>query len=431
MSGISRRTVLAAGLAAGIPGIVPAAAKLPPGVPPALGKDMYDAALRLARQHIRGGDNEPFFKQPFLDAAFSANIFLWDSCFMCSYAKYHQDQLPAAAALDNFYALQEDDGYICREYTREGVPYWSKDHPVSINPPLLAFAELELYSVSKDSERLKRVYPHLQAFFRFIEQRYRCADGLFFSDALGSGMDNIPRYPFGWKDDGGGVSARSDMRGHFGWLSLSSQWNRQGRSVDLSAQMALCALNLATIANIVGADGDVAAYRSFHHEMAQAINRLCWNEADGFYYDLGYGRQIPRRHIGMYWTLLADVVPPQRRKRFLVHLTDPRQFWRKIAVASYPADQQGYDPKGGYWLGGVWAPTTYMVIRGLAHCGEHALAARLARDYYRGVAAVFRQTGTFWENYAPDAYHQGEPARPDFCGWSAIAPITLYREYDV
>ena len=59
------------------------------------------------------------------------------------------------------------------------------------------------------------------------------------------------------------------------------------------------------------------------------------------------------------------------------------------------------------------------------------LAARLARDYYRGVAAVFRQTGTFWENYAPDAYHQGEPARPDFCGWSAIAPITLYREYDV
>ena len=89
MSGISRRTVLAAGLAAGIPGIVPAAAKLPQGVPPALGKDMYDAALRLARQHIRGGDNEPFFKQPFLDAAFSSNIFLWDSCFMFSYANYH------------------------------------------------------------------------------------------------------------------------------------------------------------------------------------------------------------------------------------------------------------------------------------------------------------------------------------------------------
>lgn len=424
-TGLSRRSLLLAGLAANLPGVGVA------GVAPPLKQAMYDSALRLARQHIRGGDGEPFFRKPFLDAAFSDNIFLWDSCFMCCYAKYHQDVLPAAAALDNFYALQEADGYICREYTREGQPYWSKDHPVSINPPLLAFAELELYSVSLDRMRLKRVYPQLKAFFAFIEQRYRCADGLFFGDALGSGMDNIPRYPAGWEDDNGGVSSRSDMRGHFGWDNLSSRWNRQGRSVDLSAQMALCAVNLAAIAKLVGADGDIPAFRRFHSDVAQALNRLCWNEAAGFYFDLGYGKQIPRRHIGMYWSLLAGVVPMERRKSFIAHLANPRRFWRTIPVASYAADEEGFDPKGGYWLGGVWAPTSYMVIRGLAQCGERALAGRLAREHYKGVAEVFRRTGTFWENYAPDALSPGAPARPDFCGWSAIAPITLYREYDV
>ncbi len=394
-------------------------------------RTMYEAALAIAKRHIRGGGGDPVFKRPFLDATFSENIFLWDSCLMCSYAKYHQDELPAAAALDNFYALQEDDGYICREYDKTGMPYWPKDHPVSINPPLLAFAELELHSRSEDKARLKHVYPHLQAFFEFIAGRYRCEDGLFFGDALGSGMDNIPRYPAGWQDDGKGVPLPGNPRWQFWSDSLSSRWNRQGRSVDLSAQMALCALNLAAIAKLTGADGDIPAYRAFHRETAHAINRLCWDNETGFYYDLGHGERIRRRHIGMYWTLLADVVPAGRRARFLSHLIDPAQFWRTIPVAAYPADEPGFDPRGDYWLGGVWAPTNYMVIRGLSRCGAHGLAGRLARAYYRGVAEVFRQTGTFWENYAPDTLSPGTPARPDFCGWSAIAPITLYREYDV
>ena len=69
------------------------------------------------------------------------------------------------------------------------------------------------------------------------------------------------------------------------------------------------------------------------------------------------------------------------------------------------------------------------MIRGLQRTGQHALAARLARSYYACVAEVYQRTGTFWENYAPDAARPGQPAKPDFCGWSAIAPITLMREF--
>jgi hypothetical protein len=433
MQPLSKRRMLQTGLAALAaafsPSAVARAAEADWAVPVALQGEMYAAAIAIAKRKIRGGPGDPAYPKPFLDAAFSPNIFLWDTCFIAAYAKYHQDQLPIANALDNFYARQDADGFICREYTREGLPFWPKDHPVSINPPLLAFAELELYGQSKDRDRLARVYPTLKRFFEFLVGAYRGGDGLFFSDGLGSGMDNIPRYPDGWRDDHAGIPIRNLYPKVFTYSGLSAEWNRQGRSVDFSAQMALFADQLATIARLVGAPGEAAAYARAHARIGQAINRRCWNEADGFYYDLGYGAQIRRKHIGMFWVMLAGVVPPDRLARMIAHLTDPAQFWRTIPVASWPADQAGFSPAGGYWKGGVWAPTNYMVIRGLARCGRDDLARRLARQYYWSVAQVYKATGTFWENYAPDAVTRGNIARPDFCGWTGLAPIAIYREF--
>lgn len=392
------------------------------------GDAMYRAALASARRHIRPAGG-PVFHTSFLDAAFSKNIFLWDTCFIACYAKYHQGELPIANALDNFYALQDADGWICREYDEHGRPVWPKAHPVSVNPPLLAFAELELFDQNGDLERLRRVYPALKRNFDYLAGYLRRGDGLCFNDALGSGMDNIPRHPEGWQEDGKGIPLGREVALPFDYHGLDPAWNVQGRAVDTSAQMALCAENLARIARLVGRGDDAAGLLRFHAGTRHALNTLCWNEEDGFYHDLGYGRQIRRKHVGMFWTLLAGLVPPERVAPLLRHLTDPMTFWRTVPVASFPADQPGFDPRGGYWRGGVWAPTNYMVIRGLQRYGQQTLATTLARQYHACVAEVWRRTGTFWENMAPDAVQPGQPAKPDFCGWSAIAPITLAREF--
>lgn len=398
-------------------------------VPARLRREMYAAALAMAKHKVRGGDAKSVFKQRFPDAAFSGNIFLWDTCFIACYARYHLRDLPVANALDNFYRLQDSDGHICREYTAEGQPMWPKAHPVSVNPPLLAFAELELYAQVRDKARLAKVYPMLTRNFEYLVRTYRMDDGLFFNDAFGSGMDNIPRYPEGWQDDGKGIALENLHPELFVYDGLSAAWNRQGRAVDMSAQMALCAEHLARIAEIVGKPADALIHRRIGQQTKDAINRWCWDERDGFYYDLGYGEQIKRMHIGMFWTLMAGVAPPTRAKRLIAHMTDPKKFWRECPVASYPADQSGYRTDGGYWLGGVWAPTNYMLVRALQRYGETALASRLARQYYWCVAQVYLKTGTFWENYAPDGVRQGNQARSDFCGWTAIAPIALYHEF--
>ena len=411
-----------------------------------LSRRMYDKALEITKAKVRGGDSEPFFKEPFVDAAFSDNIFLWDSCFIVCFAKYHLDELPVYQALDNFYERMEDDGYICREYRKNGEPLWSKEHPVSINPPLLAFAETEIYAVKKDTERLKKVYPVLKKNFEFHVRNYQGEDKLFWADTLGMGMDNIPRYPRGWTTDEGNGMTHHELGDKLGKMggstaeerlntfireyvnTLQGIWNEEGRLVDFTAQMAMFAIQLKFIAEEIGAQDDVPAYGSFHAEVKEAINTLCWSEEDAFYYDLGYGEQIKRKHIGMYWTLLGKLVPDNRLEGFLAHLTNPDEFYRKIPLSALSADDPDYKGWGDYWLGGVWAPTSYMVLKGLTAYGQDDLALDLATKTYAAVAEVFEATDTFWENYAPDLISYGMPAKLDFCGWTGLVPIAIYRE---
>lgn len=412
-----------------------------------LSKEMYEKALEITKSKVRGGDREVFFKKPFVDAAFSDNIFLWDTCFIVCFAKYHLDELPVYQALDNFYDRIESDGFICREYRNDGRPLWPKKHPVSINPPLLAFAETEIYSVKKDKERLKNVYPKLKRNFEFHVKTYQGEDKLFWGDTLGMGMDNIPRFPHRWTTDEGNGLTHHELGGKLAEMAgstseerlnnfieqymetLQGVWNSQGRLVDFTAQMAMYALQLKFIAGEIDKTEDITFYETFHEEVKRSLNDLCWNNEDAFYYDLGYGKHIKRKHIGMFWVLLGELVPKDKLKDFIAHLKNPKEFYRKIPLPALSADDDAYQGYGDYWLGGVWAPTSYMVLKGLTVNGEHELAQDLAQKTYAGVAEVFKATGTFWENYAPDLISYGMPSKRDFCGWTGLVPIAIYREY--
>ena len=407
---------------------------------PAVRNEVQDAVLSIARRKISGGPDAPFFKRPYLDAAFNGNIFFWDTCFIAGWAKYHPE-LPIAEALDNFYLVQGADGHICREYSPDGREIWDPAHPISVNPPILAWAELELHGQGLAPGRLATNYPALCRFHRSLESKFRNEDGLFHSDSHGSGMDNLLRCPRGWKPDAEGIPL-DGSRCHPDFYSFvcsflfreelngSVVWNRQGRSVDFSAQMAFDALNLAEIAKKLGLGEEESAWRREADGINEAINRLCWNPQTGFYNDLGYGRRIDRDHIGMFWTLWSGAAAERSIVETLVAaLEDPSRFGRPFPVPSLSASDPDYRPWGDYWRGGVWAPTNYMVLRGLAAVGERDVACRLARKMVDGVIEVFDRTGTFWENYSPEFPAYGNPSRPDFCGWTPLIPIAIAREF--
>ena len=67
-----------------------------------------------------------------------------------------------------------------------------------------------------------------------------------------------------------------------------------------------------------------------------------------------------------------------------------------------------------------------MTILGLRAYGMDSLAERVARRWYNANAALFEKTGTIFENISPEQFdHPKSAAGRDFCGWSALAPVSV------
>jgi len=166
--------------------------------------------------------------------------------------------------------------------------------------------------------------------------------------------------------------------------------------------------------------------------LSESINRQMWDPRRGFYFDLTLeGERVPIKTVAAYWTLLAKVAAPAQARALVEELANSATFGRLNGVPTLAADEPGYDPAGGYWRGSVWAPTETMVIRGLEAYGYQDRARALALSHLDLVARVFKNTGTIWENYAPDALAPGPPAKSDFVGWSGIGPILYLLEYAI
>jgi hypothetical protein len=388
--------------------------------------------VEIARTKLETGASGEKIHRPRLGTGGNfADVFFWDTAFTVLWAKYYRDTLPVTTSLDNLYRLQDESGLINRQYLPTGEPKWSAEHPISIAPPVLSWAELDLYQLTGDAGRLEEVVEPLVRHHEYIARTLRAADGLYFSDALGCGMDNLPRWHRDWEDAGDGMRLEEHhIKGetHGIHRNPALRWNRQGRWIDLSAQMAFDAWCLAEIAALIGRHREHERRRAEHHELSGLINERMWNERLGFYVDLGYDRQIDRLHIGGFWPLIARIVPADRVARVAAHLEDEQTFGTPVPVPTLARSDPDFDRDGGYWRGASWAPTTYMVLRGLDACGARALAARLARRALDAVIAVHEQTGTIWENYAPTEPAPGRPAQPDFCGWSGLYTVAIPRE---
>ncbi len=371
-------------------------------------QELYWRAWELAWSHLRQPRAESGFIASFIDTAFNDNSFMWDSAFMMQFGVYARRAFDFMGTLDNFYAKQHDDGYICREInTYEGYDFFHPFDPNGTGPNILAWAEWSVFRHTWDEERLSRVFWPLVALHRWFRAHRSWPSGLYWATGLSSGMDNQPRVP-------------DSMLHHRHWT-----W------VDATMQAALNCRVLSQIASAL-TEEDVAAELSQEHGyLLHEINSRLWDEASGFYYDISpQGEFSPVKSIGAYWGLLdKDLVPEERMGAFTRHLFEEPAFNRKHRIPSQAANSPGYDAEsGGYWRGGVWPPTNYMVLKGLRLHGRHQLAHQIAYNHLENVMTVFEHTDTLWENYAPEQAEPGSPSRPDFVGWTGLTPIAILLE---
>ena len=94
-----------------------------------------DKAWKLAFANLRRPEPASGFVARFIDPAFNDCVFLWDSCFMTLFGRYGARAFPFVRTLDNFYAKQHPDGFICREIGRAlGDDRFPRFDPSSTGP---------------------------------------------------------------------------------------------------------------------------------------------------------------------------------------------------------------------------------------------------------------------------------------------------------
>ena len=368
----------------------------------------YWRTWEIAFSNLKKVNKGSGFVSPFLDPAFNGHIFMWDGSFMTMFGKYAMRAFNIQRSLDNFYAKQHPDGFICREIREsDGTNFFERFDPSSTGPNIMPWSEWEYFLNFNDTVRLAKVFPVLLAYYDWFKTYHSWPDGTYYSSGWGCGMDNQPR-----------MSRNFNPQWSHGFMS----W------IDISLQEVFAGSILIEMAKRLNRNIDVYEIENEISGLKDFINTKMWDDSKSFYFDrMQNGTLSDVKSIASYWSLIAGVVPGNRISRFISHLENPQEFSRVHRVPSLSADHPHFNPDGGYWQGAIWAPTNYMVLRGLTKYGLDSLAFEIARNHLFNVVEVFNQTKDIRENYAPDKV-QGNDGR-NFVGWTGLVPINVLFEY--
>ena len=371
--------------------------------------EFYDLAWKLAWDHIYESDHVPF--SPYLSEGCGINrVWIWDSCFMGMFCRYALNSFPGRATLDNLYAL-----------------LYHPEFPICIhhldNPPLFAWIEWMYYQMDPDKKRLAEVLPKLIYHYDFLEQLDPAA------------YDNRDLPHITWKKESGGYC----------WTGCPSGMDNTPRGcddydsiwwVDALSQQARAAHYIAKIADVLGDENAKQRFQAEFEEKKDLLQNY-WDEETGAFLDIYRDGSGSCKVLtpASFWPVFADCATFEQRQRQFALLNDSRKLGGLVPFPSVSRDDHNFDPQGGYWRGAVWLPVAYMTIKTLEQFEEYRQAAELSLKLLRHMVKTWKEyePHTIWECYSPT---EAKPAtnkinavvRKDFCGWSALGPISLLIE---
>ena len=371
--------------------------------------EMYWKAWQIAIGNIRAPQEDSGFVSSYLDTAYNGNIFMWDSSFMLMFARYGERFFPFQKTLDNFYAKQHPDGFICREIQADGADSFERYDPVSTGPNLMPWSEMAYYQQLGDTERLHKIFPALVGYYKWLKLNRTWRNGAYWSSGWGTGMDNMPRVQPGYN--------MIYSNGHMVWLDTNLQ------QLFTANQLLEMGFHLERWQEIEEFEDEAVMLKKY-------IQENLWDKETGFLYDqFSDGSLSTTKGIGAYWALFSDVLNSSQLDLLVKELDNPKTFNRQFRVPSLSADNPKYKENGRYWQGGIWPGTNYMVMTGLMNKGYKKQAREIALNHYNQIFEVFKKTGTFWEYYAPESAEPGFMARKDFVGWTGLPPISGLIEF--
>jgi hypothetical protein len=394
--------------------------------------DLYYKAWELAYAHIKTGDGLP--QSPYMDEAFDdSTIWIWDTCFMVQFCKYAPTIFPGILSLNNFYAPILDKVNI----------------PLSIeipdNPPLFAWTEYEYFKFTNDHRHLEDLLIKNQYLQKHFEWFDACTPGRVIANSAPTYLQNVKN---GYHWEGGRSGMDNSPRGRTGEHALKQRPNNPKMLwIDAIAQQGLSALYIARLFEQLGNKALARKWRTTYKKIKDTINKLYWDKADGFYYDIDEDTLAPIKVVtpASFWPMLAEVCSKEQAESMIKKVKDENVLGGIVPWPSLARNDNDFQKNGSYWRGSVWMPTAYMGIKAIQKYNYLELAHQNATDIVTHMSKTYQQftPHTIWECYNPmepkpatNEFGTGQLARPDFCGWSALGAISLLIEnvlgfYDV
>lgn len=386
--------------------------------------DLYEKTWEIAAGRVRKGP-EGLPASPYLDEnCYDDQIWIWDACFMVMFSKYAPAAYPGKQTLENlYYPILENQPTPLRVHLRD-------------NPPLFAWTEYNNYVFSGDREQVKHVLEdkqYLQRHFNYFntvekgDQKPEISPNPIFRGVVKDEQGNIIGYT--WRGGASGMDNTPRGRDAGGYYSI--MW------VDAISQQALSALYISRLAEAYGDKTLARNWKKQYEKLKKIINTRYWDPQDGFYYDVALENGQPCRikTPASFWAMLAEIPDRQQATQMVAYLTKEEYMGGKYPWPSLSRDDKDYDAQTGeYWRGGVWLPMAYMGTKALEKYGYYELADELAEKVIRQQLRTYKavEPHTIWECYSPTSdspsTEYGNRVRPDFCGWSALGPISLFIE---
>ncbi|MEG1615770.1 MAG: trehalase family glycosidase [Bacteroidales bacterium] len=386
-------------------------------------EELYQKAWELAWSHITV--KEGMTQSPFIDEAFcDYNDWIWDTQFMLLYWRYAAHLGDWILTNNNFYKPIHD-----------GVSSSGAIH-IPDNPPLFAWSEYLYNKISGDKEHLE------QLLFkdRYLQKHYYWFDTIQPRSVICSSAPTcLKKVEKGYLWEGGRSGMDNTPRGRtYAPVKEERPNNPNMLWVDAIAQQALSADCIAQLLQESGKKEEAKFWQHKRDSIGKLINQYYWDAEDGFYYDIDRrdNKFLKVATPASYWVMLAGVAPKKNGERMAEKAESKEWFGADAPFTTLIESDPNFGTDGNYWRGAMWLPTSYMSIKALERYGylrlAHEAAIRVIDRQYHTYKDY--SPNTIWECYSPSEYKPSyrhdykEYVRPDFCGWSALGPISLFIE---
>jgi glycogen debranching enzyme len=318
------------------------------------------------------------------------NVWAWDHCFNAM-ALVYRKPIAAWDQLMNLFDQQDELG---------GLPDYVNDREMLWNfckPPIHGWALgwMMDHTPFVRSDQVRQIYGPL---CRWTEWwlRYRDDD-----------EDGLPQYHHG--NDSGWDNATPFEAG----VPLESP--------DLCAFLILQMETLVRLAEILNNTEEAESWQRRSEELLEKMLAHFW-QGDHFVAMRSGDHLVgDTESLLLYLPLiLGRRLPAGVRSDLIAGLTRPGRFLTSHGLATESPRSSAYQADG-YWRGPIWAPSTLLMVEGLAGCGEW----ELARDVARRFCDMAARSG-FAENF--DA-QTGAPLRDRAYTWTASVFLILAHEY--